>query len=444
MRKSIIVLMLLVLWTGISLAGSGRLGHAQIIVTANSDSVTADDGMRNEGALLNKGAGTFRGILTVEDSTLGQGLRLELGALIKGAATVRGNFVKNATTWNIAGGDSIEGAIISKRTVPNDALAAMTSAQLAAIISNETGTGLLPLATAPTFTGLVTISTSGSTGGLLIDGNKTTGYLAQFSNDDDGTPADSSLSITKNGSILIGNGTAADQVVPTFSLTYDADSDASATTNETFTMTPTGTATPTNSYILFGLTQGLGYKFDRNVGIGTVPSASALDVTKSNAGTSIAYLMNSAANGYGVALGTAATSNTYYALNVLGGTTTSIMKWYADGTIGVGGAASMANSVAFGTKANQRDVVVTRENVAAGTDSASVLSANGGFGSLALLNGAGDKLKYCGIQAATYAATSGDLWLSRNGGTTPRDTLWIKVTADTSAYVVFTARAKSH
>lgn len=49
-----------------------------------------------------------------------------------------------------------------------------------------------------------TISVSGSAVGLSVDGNKTTGNLAQFINDDLGTVGDSSVVISKTGQIGIG------------------------------------------------------------------------------------------------------------------------------------------------------------------------------------------------------------------------------------------------
>ena len=99
----------------------------------------------------------------------------------------------------------------------------------------------------------------------------------------------------------------------------------------------------------------------------------------------------------------------------------------------------------IGGKGQTANLTVSRENVIAGSDSSAQVKVVDGIGGVfKSANSAGDSLRWVGVQGPTYVAARGDIWLSRNGGTTPRDTLWAKVHADSSAYVVFTARAKAH
>lgn len=79
----------------------------------------------------------------------------------------------------------------------------------APVWTTATGTGSPVRATAPTFTGQVSINASGSTIGLSVDGNKTSANLGQFINDNDGAVGDSSVTITKTGGVTAGGNIAA-------------------------------------------------------------------------------------------------------------------------------------------------------------------------------------------------------------------------------------------
>ena len=104
-----------------------------------------------------------------------------------------------------------------------------------------------------------------------------------------------------------------------------------------------------------------------------------------------------------------------------------------------------SDNIYLGGKGQTATLTVSRENTIAGSDSSAQVKVQNGIGGVfKLANETGDSLRFVGVQGPTYVAARGDIWLSRNGGTTPRDTLWAKVHADSSAYVVFTARAKAH
>jgi hypothetical protein len=129
--------------------------------------------------------------------------------------------------------------------------------------------------------------------------------------------------------------------------------------------------------------------------------------------------------------------------NVLSPTTTDIF------TIGESAklfnAGYFSDNIYLGGKGQTATLTVgTQNTMTEQTDSCTVITPINGSGSVKLASAAGAIVTDMGVQPATYSATIGDMWLSRNGGTTPRDTLWIKVTADSSAYVVFGARELKH
>ena len=70
-------------------------------------------------------------------------------------------------------------------------------------------------------------------------------------------------------SLAVGLSTVSDNVVPKLTLKGDADSDAAATTAEELTLSLTGNANPTSAFWAFTNTQGVGYRFDDNIGIAT-------------------------------------------------------------------------------------------------------------------------------------------------------------------------------
>ncbi len=78
---------------------------------------------------------------------------------------------------------------------------------LAPVWTTATGTGSPVRAIAPTFTGLVTINTSGSTGGMKIVGSKTSGNLFEYINDYDGIAEDSSITGDGTGRLSVGSPT---------------------------------------------------------------------------------------------------------------------------------------------------------------------------------------------------------------------------------------------
>ncbi len=84
----------------------------------------------------------------------------------------------------------------------------------------------------------------------------------------------------------------------------------------------------------------------------------------------------------------------------------------------------------------------TQKTMTEQTDSCVVI--NGATFSIMFANATGSILREMGVRPANYVATLGDRWLSRAGGTTPRDTSWVKVTADSASYIVYTARVKAH
>jgi hypothetical protein len=78
----------------------------------------------------------------------------------------------------------------------------------APVWTTATGTGAPVRATAPTLTGLVTVNTSGSAGGMIIDGNKTTGNLLLVTNENSGGIGDSTgLVVDNSGNVGIGGAT---------------------------------------------------------------------------------------------------------------------------------------------------------------------------------------------------------------------------------------------
>jgi len=253
--------------------------------------------------------------------------------------------------------------------------------------------------------------------------------------------------IRSNTGLKVGNPTPADQQDASIILTADFDSDASQITKDQFSITRTANATPISGTWNFSNTQASGFRFNDNVGVNADPASGEAINTSGSIRTNESFMCGHG-NGIinkqtdsgrllfyrGTSLGT---DNSYILFNMYDGdldaasgsevfvnfnptvTQTSTAGYTGlllnvtenstgsntnrlfdlqvgsaskfnvenNGDVGVGTTAPVTNSLTLGTKGTQKDIIVTRENTPAGTDSSAKLWVDDGNGKLDLKAG---------------------------------------------------------